>query len=157
MHPQVSATFTNEGTAEPVHISTPNCSLPLPQGAFRGSGIERTFAAMGLAKLGDEQGQSDHSYYDRIVRQVVPWIISVHVGGSSRTQMVCVAPDNIVGDSRVPQGQWPPAGATQTLHAAPSGTSSGTPSVTPSGAGKRIGWTSIHFVIIAVVLLLNAW
>jgi len=68
-----------------------------------------TWPIMGL---GESQGNSDRvpddfTYYDRYVRQPRTWVISRE---GKETQVLCVAPDVLVEGSRVPEGEWPPAG-----------------------------------------------
>lgn len=99
---------------------------------------------MGLGRsLGiTEQGMSDFTYYDRFVRQTVPWVVSVSLNGQVETKVVCVAPSNVTLTSRTPQGPWPPAG--------------GSSSTTPNGAGERVRWTGVYGLLVVGVFLFNS-
>lgn len=60
-----------------------------------------------------EQNMKDFVYYDRHVRQAIPWLIMLQSEARSgalvnEMQMVCVAPENVTEGSRVPKGPWPP-------------------------------------------------
>jgi hypothetical protein len=75
----------------------------------------RTFAAMGIGlSPGDsDQSHDNFTHYDLYVRQPRPWLIAASFeSGSSvvkETRVVCGAPDQLVGESRRPEGPWPPA------------------------------------------------
>lgn len=48
--------------------------------------------------------------YDLRVRQPIPFILTISNGGRDRgeVKVVCVAPDEVVGDSRSPDSSFPP-------------------------------------------------
>jgi hypothetical protein len=74
-----------------------------------------TYPAMGIGTAPGESDQSadNFTHYDMYVRQSRPWLVagSFQSGASmkSETKVVCVAPDRVVGESRRPEGAWPPA------------------------------------------------
>jgi hypothetical protein len=55
---------------------------------------------------------SSFAWYDLFVQQPVPWVIAASFGNGRReTQVACVAPDNVVDGSRVPENApWKSAG-----------------------------------------------
>jgi hypothetical protein len=74
-----------------------------------------TYPALGI---GTSPGNSDQSHenfthYDLYVRQSRPWLIAGSfqsgTGMVMETKVVCVAPDRVVGESRRPEGPWPPS------------------------------------------------
>lgn len=59
-----------------------------------------------------DQGVDDFIFYDQYVRQPRPWVIQAAVrfeDGTTRqeTKVLCIAPDDVVGESRRPEGKWP--------------------------------------------------
>jgi hypothetical protein len=66
-----------------------------------------TWPVMGLSAA---PGNSDRfpdnfTYYDRYVRQPRPWVVA---GSMGQTKVLCIAPDQLVGETRTPNGAWPP-------------------------------------------------
>jgi hypothetical protein len=75
----------------------------------------RTFPAIGigLSPGNSDQSYDDFTHYDLYVRQTTPWLIAASFesgsGAVKETRVVCGAPDQVVGESRRPEGAWPPA------------------------------------------------
>lgn len=97
-------------TARPANFSGPRCSddgvdnIDLPDGY-------RSYYTNGGGSIGD-LGQKIDSYseYDRHVRQSIPFLVMVQFTNQSVSNvpiLLCVAPDNLVAGSRVPEGKFP--------------------------------------------------
>ncbi|UPX13501.1 uncharacterized protein EKO05_0004007 [Ascochyta rabiei] len=91
-------------TGTPQDFSNKTCSISHPPGSTSPDNF-RTWSAMGqgIDLNHIDQNASDFTWYDLHVRQTVPFVISADfAGGVAETQVVCVAPREIVGRSRVP-------------------------------------------------------
>ncbi|KAF9699172.1 hypothetical protein EKO04_003258 [Ascochyta lentis] len=88
----------------PQDFSNKTCSINHPPGSTSPD-YYRTWSAMG--KVIDinriDQNASSFTWYDLHVRQTVPFVVSAEFsGGIMETQVLCVAPREVVGGSRVP-------------------------------------------------------
>ena len=66
----------------------------------------RTFAALGesIENGNVDSNTSDFTWYDHYVRQTIPFVVGAQFsGGITETQVVCVAPKEIVEGGRVPE------------------------------------------------------
>jgi hypothetical protein len=87
----------------------------------------RTFPAngIGLSPGDSDRSHDNFTHYDLYVRQSRPWLIAASFESGSgvvkETRVVCGAPDQLVGESRKPEGAWPPAQGRGTRMAPSSG------------------------------------
>jgi hypothetical protein len=97
----------------PIDFSNHTCTILSPPANSMPTDY-LTYPAMGI---GTSPGNSDQSYenfthYDLYVRQTRPWLVAGSfksgAGMVAETRVVCVAPDRVVGESRQPEGPWPP-------------------------------------------------
>jgi hypothetical protein len=92
--------------AEAYDFSNKTCTIDHPPGSTSQDNY-RTWPILGrstgeFAGHVDKNG-SDFTWYDIYVKQTVPFVVTASFsGGSSETQVLCVAPKDIVEGSRVP-------------------------------------------------------
>lgn len=61
-------------------------------------------------------GSDNYTSYDRYIRQVRPWIITMQENPDADLQVrvLCMVPNEVLEASRKPEGGWPPSGAAGT-------------------------------------------
>ncbi|SPJ78593.1 uncharacterized protein FTOL_06982 [Fusarium torulosum] len=72
----------------------------------------KTFGGFpGGALLAGDRELEEYDAYDLRVRQPIPLLLTTRSGDSKQSKMVCIAPNNVVEGSRIPELEFPPSGA----------------------------------------------
>lgn len=85
------------------------CAFPSPPRISILEGY-RTIPALGqgIAPSNTDRNADEFVWYDRHIERPIPWVIAASFNnGTTETQVVCVAPDNVQEGSRVPKGDTP--------------------------------------------------
>jgi hypothetical protein len=103
---------TNIIPVTPLNFSSSRCtldelpSIDLPENY-------KTFGGFpGGALLAGDRELEEYDAYDLRVRQPIPLLLTARSGDSRQSKMVCIAPNNVVEGSRIPELKFPPSGAT---------------------------------------------
>ncbi|KAH7406245.1 hypothetical protein DE146DRAFT_630906 [Phaeosphaeria sp. MPI-PUGE-AT-0046c] len=103
-------------TGVPLDLSNNTCAISSPPGNDMPDGY-KTHQAFGIGMLPQKADRfvDDFDFYDIYVRQTRPWVITTAFnaskGRSHQTRVLCQAPDRVLGESRQPEGPWPPENA----------------------------------------------
>lgn len=63
------------------------------------------------ALLAGDRELDEYDAYDLRVRQPIPLLLTARSGNTRQSKMVCIAPNNVVDGSRIPELDFPPSGA----------------------------------------------
>jgi hypothetical protein len=95
----------------PLNFSSSRCtldelpSIDLPENY-------KTFGGFpGGALLPGDRELEEYDAYDLRVRQPIPLLLTARSGDTRQSNMVCIAPNNVVEGSRTPKLEFPPSGA----------------------------------------------
>ncbi|KAF5001082.1 hypothetical protein FGRMN_1276 [Fusarium graminum] len=95
----------------PLNFSSIRCTLDELPGVDLPENY-KTFGGLpgGVPLPGDRELDNFNSY-DLIVRQPIPMLFTVQSGDTRQSKIVCIAPNNVLEDSRIPESEFPSSGA----------------------------------------------
>jgi hypothetical protein len=100
-------------TGTPEIYNNTNCTTPSLPGVSLPSGY-KTFPVMGTALLPADSPIDSYKMYDLRVRQPIPFLFTMEFqdeGLRTATELLCVAPSQLMKGSRKPEGDFPPNAA----------------------------------------------
>ena len=105
------STGVNSFLVTPLNLSNSSCTLSdLPEMDLPSD--YRTYGSLpgGSFPPADNELETFDAY-DLKVRQPIPILFSVQSGDVGDAKMVCIAPNNVLDGSRIPESEFPPSGA----------------------------------------------
>lgn len=99
--------------ATPQVFNNTNCTTPDLPGVGLPGGY-KTFPVMGMGLLPSDDPIDSYELYGLRVRQPIPFLLTTEFhdeGVRTATELLCVAPNEVMKGSREPKGDFPPSAA----------------------------------------------
>lgn len=135
------------GTPE-VYNNT-NCTTSSLPGFDLPSGY-KTFPVVGTALLPADSSIDSYKIYDLRVRQPIPFLFTMEFndeGVRTATELLCVAPNQVMKGSRKPEGEFPPKAASKSPNATTPNAAGGLD--TKGAVGLAMGVWSVMGLLLA--------
>ncbi|KAF5660895.1 hypothetical protein FHETE_8746 [Fusarium heterosporum] len=95
----------------PLNFSSRRCTLDELPGVNLPENYKTFGGLPGGVPLPGDRELDNFDSYDLMVRQPIPMLFTVQSGNTSQSKTVCIAPTNVLQDSRIPESEFPSSAA----------------------------------------------